>query len=118
MRPRGSARAIPRTPVATRTRRQAPASAAASTGLLSPPALGHLAVSLDVAAGRQQLPPGGAGLELAHYQGSPLPGWVPPLTTSSPVPTGSPQAAHTVRGWNSAPQVCSKTTGAAPGFSC
>jgi hypothetical protein len=57
-------------------------------------------------------------LDLRHYQGSPLTGWVPPLTTSSPVPTGSPHAAHTVRGWNSAPQVCSKMTGAAPGFNC
>jgi hypothetical protein len=37
----------------------------ASSGLLSPPTLDHLAVSLNVAAGRQQLQPAGTGLELA-----------------------------------------------------
>jgi hypothetical protein len=35
-------------------------------------------------------------------------GCVPPVTVSSPSPTGCPQASHTTRAWNSAPQVCSK----------
>ena len=33
-----------------------------------------------------------------RYQGSPWTGWVPPVTVSSPVPTGALQAAHTVSG--------------------
>jgi len=43
-------------------------------------------------------------------------GWVPPVTVSSPSRTGSLQAAQTVSGWNSAPQVCWKMTGSAPGL--
>ncbi|MEA2383697.1 MAG: glutamate---cysteine ligase / carboxylate-amine ligase [Solirubrobacteraceae bacterium] len=39
---------------------------------------------------RPRLPPRG----LRRYHGSPLTGWVPPMTTSSPVPPGSPQAAR------------------------
>jgi hypothetical protein len=35
-------------------------------------------------------------------------GWVPPVTVSSPSRRGSRQAAQTVRGWKSAPQVCWK----------
>ena len=35
---------------------------------------------------------------------------------SSPSRTGSLQAAQTVSGWNSAPQVCWKMTGSAPGL--
>src|ERR1700730_13219643 len=52
------------------------------------------------------------------YQGWPWTGWVPPLTVSSPLPTGALQAAHTVSGWNSAPHVCSETTGSPPGVTC
>jgi hypothetical protein len=43
-------------------------------------------------------------------------GWVPPVTVSSPSRTGSLQAAQTVSGGNSAPQVCWKMTGSAPGL--
>jgi hypothetical protein len=43
-------------------------------------------------------------------------GWVPPVTVSSPSRRGSRQAAQMVRGWKSAPQVCWKTTGSAPGL--
>ena len=43
-------------------------------------------------------------------------GWVPPVTVRSPSRRGPRQAAQTVRGWKSAPQVCWKTIGSAPGL--
>jgi hypothetical protein len=43
-------------------------------------------------------------------------GWVPPVTMSSPSRSGARQAAQTVREWKSAPQLCWKMTGSAPGL--
>ena len=55
---------------------------------------------------------------VAGYQASPRTGWVPPATLSSPGSTGWPHAAHTVRGWNFAPQLCLNSTGSVPGAHC
>jgi hypothetical protein len=43
-------------------------------------------------------------------------GWVPPVTMSSPSRSGARQAAQTVREWKSAPQLCWKMMGSAPGL--